>query len=138
MSKLYGVFYYDENIAGIECDGIFSTKEAARKRERELENEVEDNIHGVSVVEIEMEKLLDKVVSKVVVASTNANGEPDFYFCKVSCSIEDKNEGKHYEIAKNAAVKNGYEGPMVAYDENDPPKSIFELFRWETASLITE
>lgn len=73
---------------------------------------------------------------KVVVAAVNANGEPDFFFCKVNCLPADYNEGRHYELAKEAAKENGYETPMVAFDELDPPgRDFFNLFQWDSASL---
>lgn len=75
-------------------------------------------------------------IHKVVVAATNANGESDFYFCKVKCEKWAFDEGRHYEIAKEAAKENGYEGEMVAFDELDPPKGLFELFEWDSASYF--
>lgn len=75
---------------------------------------------------------------KVVVAAVNAAGSPDFFFCKVNCLPADYNEGIHYEIAKQAAKENGYEKPMVAFDELDAPcpgHDFFSLFVWDSASL---
>lgn len=72
----------------------------------------------------------------VVVAATNASGESDFFFCKVNCTEADYGVGRHYEIAKDAAKDNGYEGPMVAFDELDSPaKELFKMFEWDSASL---
>lgn len=75
------------------------------------------------------------MVCKMVVAATNAGGEPDLYFCKVDCAEQDYQLGWHYEAAKNAAKDNGYEGEMVAFDENDPPKPLFNLFNWDSATV---
>jgi hypothetical protein len=73
---------------------------------------------------------------KVVVAATNASGESDFFFCKVNCTEVDHGVGRHYEIAKDAAKDNGYEGSMVAFDELDSPaKELFKMFEWDSASL---
>jgi len=76
------------------------------------------------------------MVVKVVVAATNANGEPDFYWCKVDCSDQEYNEGWHYAMARDAAEENGYEGEMVVFDEHDPPKPLFNMFNWESASTF--
>jgi hypothetical protein len=74
--------------------------------------------------------------TKVVVASFNASGEPDFYFCKIECTEQQYNNGEHYERAEKAASENGYEGPMVAFDQKDPPKPLFDLFKWDSASVF--
>ena len=73
---------------------------------------------------------------KCVVACHNASGEPDLYFVKVSCSKDEYGNGEHYEKAEASAYQNGYEGSMVVFDENDGPKALFELFKWESASLV--
>lgn len=67
---------------------------------------------------------------KVVVACTNANGEPDFTFCVVKHRQEQYDEGDHYDAAINQACENGYEGDMVCYDQNDGPAWLFEHFEW--------
>lgn len=72
---------------------------------------------------------------KCVVACRNCEGVPDFYFCKVKCSQEQYDNGEHYEIAEDAASKEGYEGPLLAYDENDGPDWLFDHFVWESASI---
>lgn len=56
---------------------------------------------------------------KVIVAATNANGEPDFFGCVVRCSQVAIDEGTHYEIAIAKAEANGFEKPAVAFDEED-------------------
>lgn len=73
---------------------------------------------------------------KMVVAATNANGEPDLFFCKVICSEEQYQEGRHYDAAKRKAEQEGYEGQMVAFDERDPPKRLFDLFVWNSAEVV--
>jgi hypothetical protein len=67
---------------------------------------------------------------KCVVACRNASGESDFYFCKVECSED------HYELAEDSAREEGYEGPMVVFDENDGPDFLFDHFVWESASVV--
>lgn len=69
---------------------------------------------------------------KCVVACTNANGEPDFYFCKVEATQEEYDDGIHYERAKGKAKEEGYEAPFVVFDENDGLDWLFEHFVWES------
>ncbi len=76
------------------------------------------------------------MVIKCVVTCHNASGEPDFYFCKVKCSQEQYDDGKHYETAQSKAAEQGYEGDFVVFDENDGPAWLFERFVWETASTV--
>jgi hypothetical protein len=73
---------------------------------------------------------------KCVVACRNASGESDFYFCKVECSEEQYDVGDHYELAEDSAREEGYEGPMVVFDENDGPDFLFDHFVWESASVV--
>lgn len=73
------------------------------------------------------------MIVKMVVAAQGNDG-PDLYFCKVACSEEQYNEGEHYRRAEKAANDYGYEGSMVAFDEKDPPKPLFGLFDWDTAT----
>lgn len=75
------------------------------------------------------------VVKMVVVVAAQGCDGPDFYFCKVDCSQDQYDCGYHYEVAKKAAKDYGYELPMVAFDELDPPKALFSLFNWESASV---
>jgi len=74
---------------------------------------------------------------KCVVACRNAEGASDFYFCKVECSQDEYDVGKHYEIAEEQAADEGYEGPMVVFDENDGPNFLFDHFVWESATTVS-
>ena len=67
---------------------------------------------------------------KCVVACTNAQGDPDLFSCVVECSKEQYDNGDHYDMAKDLARDDDYEGPdMVAFDENDGPDWLFrQLF----------
>lgn len=76
------------------------------------------------------------MIVKCVVAAMTSNG-PDFFFCKVRCAQDDYDNGLHYEIAEDAAGNDGYERPMVAYDENDGPDWLFDRFVWASASIVT-
>ncbi len=75
---------------------------------------------------------------KTVTAVTNANGEPDFTFCIVECSQEDYDYGIHYEIAKDQAYIDGYEGETVVFDEKDGPSFLFDHFVWESATTVKD
>lgn len=76
-------------------------------------------------------------IVRCVVAAMTANG-PDFFFCKVRCSLDDYNNGVHYEIAEDAAENDGFDGPMLAYDENDGHDWLFDHFEWDSASIVEE
>ncbi|NDD54932.1 hypothetical protein EBZ39_13890 [bacterium] len=73
---------------------------------------------------------------RCVVACRNAEGTPDFYFCRVECTEKQYDVGMHYDVAEEQARDEGYEGPMVVYDENDGPEFLFEHFTWESASVV--
>jgi hypothetical protein len=53
------------------------------------------------------------------VMAQNANGAPEVFFCRIHCSEQDRDNGEHYERAKQLARDAGYE-PMLAFDESDP------------------
>jgi hypothetical protein len=74
---------------------------------------------------------------RCVVACHNASGESDFFFVKVSCDERQYSHGEHYELAEYKAREEGYEGPMVVFDENDGPSFLFEHFVWESASVVS-
>ncbi len=67
---------------------------------------------------------------KVVVAVTNASGEPDFWSCLVSGTQEDFDSGLHYDAAKDEASNRGYD-PYLAYEENDPGFAMLKV-AWES------
>jgi hypothetical protein len=74
---------------------------------------------------------------KMVVAAINANGEPDFFFCKVRCNAEQYDDGEHYVRAERAATDEGYE-PRLSFDENDAAgKAVIRHFAWKTATEYT-
>lgn len=76
------------------------------------------------------------MIIKCVVACMGNEGA-DFYFCKVKCSQNEYDHGIHYEIAEDAAEQNGYDRPMVTFDENDGPDWLFKRFVWSSASPVT-
>jgi hypothetical protein len=74
---------------------------------------------------------------KMIVAAINAQGEPDFYFCKVRCNAEQYDNGDHYVLAENKSIAEGYE-PKLSYDENDSAaKAILGHFVWKSATEYT-
>lgn len=74
---------------------------------------------------------------KCVVACRNADGASDFYFCVVRCKQAQYDVGDHYNMAENQAWDEGYEGPMVVFDENDGPNFLFDHFVWESATTVS-
>jgi len=71
-----------------------------------------------------------------MVAATNSNGEPDFFFVKVDGTEEQIEHGWHYDAAKDEASEHGYE-PYLVYDENcSAGKALMEHFVWESASTV--
>jgi hypothetical protein len=74
---------------------------------------------------------------RVIVAGENANGEPDFFFCKVKCSDLEISNGHHYDAAFILARSEGYE-PKIVFDENDHAgKAIVDHFVWDSATEIS-
>jgi len=75
----------------------------------------------------------------LAVACVNSNGESDFFFCKVICTLDEYDSGHHYEKAEQAACDEGYGHPMIAFDEMDPPMKagLKDLFIWESATIYT-
>ena len=76
------------------------------------------------------------MIVKCLVACETGNG-PDIVFVQVDCTQEQYDHGEHYRAAKDWAMDQDYEGPMVAMDENDPAKPLFHLFEWDTAFIIS-
>jgi hypothetical protein len=72
----------------------------------------------------------------MVIAGTNANGDSDLFFCKVDISEQGYADGEHFTAAQEYAQDEGYEGPFVVFDQYSPPKPMFDLFEWNTASVI--
>lgn len=60
-----------------------------------------------------------EITQRILVAGTNAGGEPDFFACVVTAAQSDFDDGTHYEMAKELAEDEGYEGPFVCFDENN-------------------
>lgn len=70
-----------------------------------------------------------------IVAGTCANGEPDFYFTKITGSEKDIEFGRHLEVAQQAALEHGYEGPFVVFDQDGSAgKALLTNFGWDSAN----
>lgn len=81
---------------------------------------------------------------KCVVACKDFEGESNLYFVKVvvegktNGNIYDKVEqDKHKKAAIKEAKKNGMNGPFIVFDGFDESPAFFDLFVWESASIIT-
>jgi hypothetical protein len=72
---------------------------------------------------------------RCVVACQGWNG-PSLYFVKVSCTEAQYENGKHYQAAEEHAKEMDYDGPMVTFDDHDGPQALFDLFEWDTATLV--
>jgi hypothetical protein len=74
---------------------------------------------------------------KMVVACTNANGDADLFFFIMDKIPEDQYDlGGHFDAAKEHAENEGYEHPMVVFDDS-MPIALENIFEWETASVIS-
>ncbi len=71
---------------------------------------------------------------KMIVACTNANGEPDLYFFRLKTTHDEVADGRHYDRAKIIAKEQDNEGPFVVWDEDDAPQAMLDLFEWKSAS----
>ncbi|KVP16902.1 hypothetical protein [Burkholderia ubonensis] len=68
---------------------------------------------------------------KVAVLCTNSNGEPEFHTCTPEVTQAQVDDGEHYELAKENAAENGYEGPMIAFNANDvAARQLGEVLAW--------
>lgn len=69
-------------------------------------------------------------------ATHNAEGEPGFFGCKIECTQAEWEDGQHYEWARFYAAEEGYETPMVAFDENDTAaQAMLDHFNWDAATV---
>lgn len=68
---------------------------------------------------------------KMVVLATNSEGSPEFHTCSVEVTQEQYDNGDHYDLAKENADFNGYEEPMIAFDERDvAARQLGEILAW--------
>ena len=76
------------------------------------------------------------MIVKCLVACDTGDG-PDVAFVMVDCTKDQYENGEHYDAAKDWALDQDCDAPMVVIDENDRPKPLFSHFRWDTATTIT-
>lgn len=83
-------------------------------------------------------KLMDKTI-KMIVACTNASGEPDLFFFKLKTNDEYIESMLAVDRARQIAEDEGYEGPYVVYDETDRAgKAMLDKFVWESATVYEQ
>ncbi|MFL9989550.1 hypothetical protein PQR18_40845 [Paraburkholderia sediminicola] len=56
---------------------------------------------------------------RMAVLAANAQGAPDFYLAFVAVTNEQYNIGDHHDLARAHAEDEGYQYPMIAFDQND-------------------
>lgn len=56
---------------------------------------------------------------RVAVLASGADGVPTFTWTRFTLTNEQYENGEHYDLAKAGADRDGYEAPMVAFDEFD-------------------
>ena len=85
----------------------------------------------------QMEKM-DKTI-KMIVACTNASGEPDLFFFKLKTNDNCIESMLTVDRARQIAKDEGYEGPYVVYDETDRAgKAMLDKFVWESATVYEQ
>lgn len=68
---------------------------------------------------------------KVIVLCMNSSGEPEFFPCTLSVTAAQRAHGEHYQLAIEQAEGQGYQLPMIAFDEHDPAaRQLGELLAW--------
>ena len=58
---------------------------------------------------------------KCAVVCTEASGSPTIVFYTITVSQKGYDLGNHYDKAKERAMNDGYEDPMIVLDENEGP-----------------
>ncbi|MFM0369071.1 hypothetical protein [Paraburkholderia aspalathi] len=56
---------------------------------------------------------------RMAVLAATTQGAPDFYLAFVAVTNEQYNIGDHYDLARAHAEDEGYQYPMIAFDQND-------------------
>lgn len=84
------------------------------------EDTIEDaHAHFLECLSTVAEALPKKAVTKVIVLCINSDGSPELHSCEVQVSSQQRDDGEHYELAKQNAGFNGYVKPMIAFDVSD-------------------
>lgn len=66
------------------------------------------------------------------VVGSNANGSPDVFYVKVSCTEEQYENGDHYKVASTHVEEEHSFEPSITIDENDDGKAVIDLMDWNT------
>lgn len=74
---------------------------------------------------------------KVAVAGHNASGEPDIAVYSIHCTIEQRENGGHYALAKDTAEEDGFQ-PSLAFDENDLAWSMLNLKTQNSTDVLMD
>lgn len=56
---------------------------------------------------------------RMVVVATSAEGSPDLFLTTVDVTGTQYEHGRHYDMALLRARDEGYENPMIAFDQHD-------------------
>lgn len=87
-------------------------------------------------VEISWLQLGHYVMAPVAVLGSNSEGAPDLFVTRVDCSLEEYDDGEHYDEAIARAEKAGFEDG-VAFDANDPAwVKMSTEFNFQTLSRV--
>jgi hypothetical protein len=60
--------------------------------------------------------MANKTRIPMMVVADNCAGEPDVCRCHVNVTVDDYLSGRHYDLARNSAAKQGFDEPMVVFD----------------------
>jgi hypothetical protein len=68
----------------------------------------------------------EKNLVRVVVCCRQSDGAPTLVMCETQVTVDEVNEGMHYDKAACAAEGKGYESVSGAFDLNDPAASMLD------------
>lgn len=78
-----------------------------------------------------MSKATEASAVKVIVLAVNNDGQRDFHSCAPMVTPAERKDGLHYTRAIENAEYNGYQWPMIAFDETDPAfEQMASLANW--------
>ena len=78
------------------------------------------------------------MILDIVVACTNAQGTPMLVVVDNICVTQQEyDDGVHYNRAKDAVKKQGYEAPYVAIDKSDMNEDLFKAIQFWAPDVIS-
>lgn len=80
-------------------------------------------------------------MARIVKCAVGCHGVlgPELFFVRVQCDELAYAYGKHYEVAKEAAITAGMDGPFWMTDENDQAKDVIGLCGdWDSTPLVVD